>query len=177
LTIRKANVGDAKRLAAIAEETFRDTFAAVNTAKDMELHCRTNYSEARQAEEIVDPNMVTLLCEQDGNLQGFAQLRWGDPPDCVVADAPGEIHRLYVVRDGHGRGVAHEIMTACLDEVGRHGSDVVWLGVWERNPRAIAFYMKFEFREVGEHIFPVGNDPQRDIVLARPVAHASSSCG
>jgi ribosomal protein S18 acetylase RimI-like enzyme len=58
----------------------------------------------------------------------------------------------------------------------RRGSDVVWLGVWERNPRAIAFYRKFEFREAGEHVFPVGNDPQRDIVLVRPLARGSEIC-
>jgi ribosomal protein S18 acetylase RimI-like enzyme len=60
-------------------------------------------------------------------------------------------------------------MNACIEEMSLHRSDVVWLGVWERNPRAIAFYRKFGFREVGTHVFPLGNDPQRDIVMARPV--------
>ena len=67
-------------------------------------------------------------------------------------------------------------MRACLDEMERRGYDVVWLGVWERNPRAIAFYGKFEFREAGEHVFPVGNDSQRDIVLVRPLAQRSEIC-
>jgi len=157
-------------LAAIAEETFRDTFAAMNAPEDMELHCRASYSEAIQGEEIANPDMLTLLCEQDGNLVGFAQLRWDTPPDCVVADAPGEIQRLYVARDCHGLGVAHDLMNACLDEMASHRCDLVWLGVWERNQRAIAFYKKFGFQEVGEHVFPLGNDPQRDIVMVRPVA-------
>jgi ribosomal protein S18 acetylase RimI-like enzyme len=169
-TIRKAHRHDAKQLSAIAEETFRDTFAAVNAAEDMALHCRASYSEAIQAGEIDNPKMITLLCEHSGRLVGFAQLCWGSAPSCVVADAPGEIQRLYVVRDCHGRGVAHDLMNAGMDEMTRRGSDVVWLGVWERNPRAIAFYRKFGFLEVGEHVFPLGSDPQRDIVMARPVA-------
>jgi RimJ/RimL family protein N-acetyltransferase len=41
--------------------------------------------------------------------------------------------------------------------------------VWEHNPRAIAFYRKFGFVAVGDHIFPVDHDPQRDILMARPV--------
>lgn len=167
--IRKAERDDATSLATIAEATFRDAFAGVNTARDMDLHCRTSYGEAIQAEEIADPNRVTLLCEQRGRLVGFAQLRWGDVPACIVADAPGEIQRLYVVSDSHGTGVAHDLMRGCLDEMGRRRSDVIWLGVWERNPRAIAFYKKFAFIEVGEHVFPVGRDPQRDVVMARPV--------
>ena len=67
----------------LAAATFRDTFEGANTPENMELHCRASYSEAIQAAEISDPNLVTLLCEQDGRLVGFAQLRWGDAPHCV----------------------------------------------------------------------------------------------
>jgi diamine N-acetyltransferase len=172
--IRRAQRCDAIQLSAIAEETFRDTFAAVNAAEDIDLHCRNSYSEAIQADEIANPNRVTLLCEDGERLVGFAQLRWGKAPICVVADAPGEIQRLYIVNDFHGKGVAHGLMNACMDEMTSHRSDVVWLGVWERNPKAIAFYRKFGFREVGEHTFALGCDPQRDIVMARPVANSRS---
>lgn len=170
--IREAGPGDARRLAAIAEETFRDTFAAVNTEENMEFHCRSHFGEAIQSREIADPNMVTLLCEQGGSLVGFAQLRWGQPPECVVGAAPGEIQRLYVVRESHGQGIAHDLMNACLSEMASHASDVAWLGVWEHNPRAIAFYRKFGFREVGEHVFPLGSDLQRDVIMSRGLAGA-----
>ena len=173
-TIRRAHRLDAKKLSALAEETFRDTFAAVNTPEDLALHCRTSYSEAIQEEEISNPDRVTLLCEDDGRLIGFAQLRWGEAPSCVVADAPGEIQRLYVVSDCHGKGVARDLMNACIDESRSRRLDVVWLGVWERNSRAIAFYKKWGFLEVGEHTFQLGRDFQRDIVMARPVADVRS---
>ena len=101
---------------------------------------------------------------------GFAQLRWGEPPGCVVASAPGEIQRLYVVREFHGKGVAQELMRASIEEMINRGSDVAWLGVWERNTKAIAFYAKCGFHEVGEHTFQLGGDPQRDIIMARAVA-------
>jgi ribosomal protein S18 acetylase RimI-like enzyme len=168
-TIRRALQHDAAQLAATAEETFRGTFAAAHTAEDMDLHCRSSYGEALQAQEIANPNMVTLLCEQSGRLVGFAQLRWGEVPSCVVAQSPGEIQRLYVVSDFQGKGVAQDLMDVCIGEMANHRSDVVWLGVWERNPKAIAFYRKSGFSEVGDHVFPVGKDPQRDIVMTRPI--------
>ncbi len=173
-SIRRARHDDATQLSVIAEQTFRDTFAGVNTAEDMDLHCRTSFSEASQAEEIADPNRVTLLCDCGGGLAGFAQLRWGRAPSCVVADAPGELQRLYVISEFHGKGVAHDLMNACIDEMTSHRSDVLWLGVWERNPRAIAFYKKFGFHEVGAHVFPLGNDQQRDVVMARSVVEPRS---
>lgn len=168
--IRTANPGDAQRLSRLAEATFRDTFAGVNTAADMHVHCRASYSQAIQAGEIADPGMLTFLCEEEGEkLIGFAQLRWRGAPGCVRAQAPGEIQRLYVIGSRHGQGIAQELMTACLHEMETRGSDVAWLGVWESNPRAISFYRKFGFVEVGEHVFPLGSDPQRDLVMARAV--------
>ena len=170
LTIRKADRGDAKQLARIAEATFRATFGVANTAADIELHCQTNYGEAIQASEISNPDMTTLLSEDDGTLIGFAQLRWGDAPACVAAKYPGEIQRLYVDNDWHGKGVAQHLMDVCIRTMRQRGSDVIWLGVWERNPRAIAFYKKFGFVEAGAHTFPLGRDLQRDIVMLRSVA-------
>ena len=171
--VRRAGRPDARQLSSLAEATFRDAFEATNTPENMALHCRTSYGEAIQAAEVADPDMVTLVCESQGTLLGFAQLRWGGAPSCVVAADPGEIQRLYVAREFHGLGVARQLMRACLDEMRARRADVVWLGVWEHNPRAIAFYRKFGFAEVGEHIFPLGSDPQRDIVMARPVAGGS----
>lgn len=98
------------------------------------------------------------------------RLRWCDAPDCVAAQSPGEIQRLYVVDAWHGKGIAQDLMHACIREMEARGSDVAWLGVWERNPRAISFYRKFGFVEVGDHFFSLGNDPQRDIVMARSIA-------
>lgn len=162
-SIRTASPNDARQLAEFAEATFRDTFGAANTPEDMDLHCRASYSEAIQSGEIARPDMLTLLSEQGGALTGFAQLRWADAPDCVTAKAPGEIQRLYVAGDWHGKGVAQALMRASLEAMRERDADVVWLGVWERNPRAIAFYRKFGFVEVGDHVFSVGSDPQRDI--------------
>lgn len=166
-TIREARSTDAKRLSDLAEATFRATFDATNTAEHMEPHCQSSYGEQIQAAEIADRGMVTLVSEDKGRLIAYAQLRWGKAPDCVSAKNPGEIQRLYVVEDWHGKGAAQELMKVCIDEIKQHGSDALWLGVWERNPRAISFYRKFGFVEVGDHIFPLGGDPQRDIVMVK----------
>ena len=167
--LRIARRGDAQRLSSLAERTFRDTFGAVNTAANMDLHCKDSYGEAIQEAEILNPKMATLLFEDKGALVGFAQLRWGGAPQCISAASPGEIQRLYVGKDWHGKGAAQELMSACLGEMEARGSDVVWLGVWERNPRAIAFYRKSGFVDAGEIAFPLGRDLQRDIVMFRPV--------
>lgn len=59
------------------------------------------------------------------------------------------------------------LMQSALLNLRQRDLDPVWLGVWEHNPRAISFYRKLGFTEVGEHIFQVGSDPQRDIIMKR----------
>lgn len=167
--LRIASVHDSRPLAELAETTFRETFADANTAEDMRLHCTSSYGEAIQLGEITNPAMLTLLAEEDGRLIGFAQMRWGDAPSCVAGKAPGEIQRLYVERSWHGKGAAQELMATCIAAMEQRNTDTIWLGVWERNPRAMTFYRKFGFIEAGDHVFPLGKDPQRDIIMARAV--------
>ncbi|MFA6955686.1 MAG: GNAT family N-acetyltransferase [Thermoanaerobaculia bacterium] len=168
--IRRAEERDAARLGELAEQTFRDAFAAMNTPENMEHHCREQYGEAIQAREILDPSITTLICEDEGELVAYAQLRWGHAPEHLVAAHPMEIQRIYVVRTWHGRGLAQELMGEALRLAERGGADLVWLGVWELNPRAIAFYRKSGFEESGSHTFVVGDDPQRDVIMVRAVA-------
>ncbi len=166
-TIRNASLADAKALASLAERTFRATFGAANTTQDIALHCATNFNEAAQTNEIADPKRMTFIAEDAGVLVGFAQLRSGAPPSCVEGEHPMELQRLYVDAPWHGKGIAHEIMKACFDEAAKRNADVLWLGVWEKNPRAVSFYWKLGFVEVGEHIFVLGKDRQRDVIMVR----------
>lgn len=169
LSIREAEVSDAQRLSLLAETTFRATFAASNTADDMETHCRNTYSVAIQTAEIENPKMMTILVEDDQQLAAYAQLRFDQVPDCIADKTAAEIQRLYVADAWQGQGVAQALMNACLEAIAGRDLKTVWLGVWEHNPRAIKFYQKFGFAEVGEHVFPVGSDPQRDLVLAKSI--------
>lgn len=168
--IRPAEGRDAAALAELAERTFRDTFAHVNRAEDIDLHCRNSYRDSIQAAEIHDPDRTTLVCHVADSLIAYGQLRRGNPPPCVVATSPVEIQRLYVDAPWHGQGVARALMDSLLDAAVAFGADVAWLGVWEQNPRAIAFYAKSGFAVVGDHVFVVGEDPQRDLVLAKSLS-------
>ncbi len=165
-TLRRATVADAAALAVLAERTFRDTFAGANSPQDMETHCAENFSMDIQRSELADPQRVTLLAEAGETAAGFAQLVLGNAARCLRCALPAELNRLYVLGEWHGRGVAQELMAAALAAAARAGCDQLWLGVWERNPKAIAFYRKFGFEVIGEHRFVLGRDPQRDLVMA-----------
>jgi len=167
--IRRASASDAPALAALAERTFRETFAAANTAADMQRHCEASYGEALQRAEIEDPERETWVAASDGSLVAFLQLRLPAPCPVNPEAAGAEIQRFYVDTAFHGRGLAHELMTLAIERAVASGAAVLWLGVWEHNPKAQAFYRKWDFVVVGEHTFRVGGDPQRDLLMRRTV--------
>lgn len=167
--IRAGRRDDAAALAEFAERSFREAFAAQNRPADLDLYLTKAYGEHQQANELGDPGIVTLIVEVDGQLAGFAQLRPGKAPNCVRASSAIELWRFYVDRSWHGRGIAHSLMRATLDAARARAADTLWLGVWEHNPRAQAFYRKCGFVDVGQQSFTLGTDVQTDRVMARTV--------
>lgn len=163
--IRRATRADAAALAELAAGTFADTYAAHNDPADMAAHIGANYGESRQAEELADPAASYLLAELDGRIIGYAYIIAGRRPDGIPLDAPVELARFYVASDWHGRGVAQHLMAACVAEARRGGGRTFWLGVWQENPRAIAFYRKAGFRIVGTTSFRLGSQVQDDHVM------------
>ena len=152
-------------LADLARATFYDAFAATNDAADMALHLERAYGVPQQHAEIADPRITTLLVEQDRSAIAYAQIRSGHIPECVSGPAPIELWRFYVDRQWHGRGVAPALMDRVKAEARARGAKTLWLGVWERNDRARAFYAKCGFADAGEHIFLFGTDPQTDRIM------------
>ncbi len=165
--IRTATVDDAPTLADFGERTFRDAFAAANRAEDIDAYVGATYSADRQRDDLADPARVTLLAEAEGRPIAYAQLREGVAPACVTGPAPIELLRFYVDSAWHGRGPARVLMDAVVAAAVERDARTLWLGVWDRNPRAIAFYEKCGFRDVGSQAFLLGTDRQTDRVMVR----------
>ena len=132
----------------------------------MEAYCAASFGSSIQRREILDARCTTILAEVGGSLVAFAQVRFDSSKSCVRANAPAELYRIYVSNEWQGRGLAHDVMREIFDTAVRGGADCIWLGVWEENPRAIAFYSKYGFTAVGDHVFQLGDDMQRDIIMA-----------
>lgn len=175
IEISRGKIEDAAALATFAAHTFEATYAAHNKPEDMQDHLSSNFGVEQQTAELVDPNTATILVRSGGALVAYAQVRKHPPPDCVPDSTAIELHRFYLDRKAHGTGLAlalmQEVREAARDLGGRH----VWLGVWEQNPRAIAFYKKAKFIDVGGQIFMVGPDEQQDRVLVACVDQKEKS--
>ena len=177
VTYRRGTGDDASRLAEFATRAFTQTYAEFNTAEDIRDYIASSYGLTRQKRELSDPAMITVLAESGDALIGYAQVRRKEVPSCVTQEAPAEIYRFYVDASAHGKGVAQRLMDESMNAARDLGAKNIWLGVWERNARAIAFYRKRGFIEIGEQHFQLGSDRQRDLVMIRPVGDVCGECG
>jgi len=165
VSIRRGLPGDAAELARLAARTFEETFRADNRAEDLDAHLTAAFGTKQQLQELLDPDMATLIAHDGPRFVAFAQVRRQAPPSCVVHERPIELRRFYVDRSAHGTGVAQALMGQVRQSALAMEGEHLWLGVWERNPRAIAFYKKLGFVDVGSTDFYVGPDRQTDRVM------------
>ncbi len=167
--MRKAREGDLVELAALAERTFRDSFGADNAPADIDTYVVKSLSFDNIRAEYADPRTVFMLaydCDSS-DIVGFAKLRAGASHARSTAMRPIEIERLYADKPYIGTGVGAMMMQSCINYASTASCDELWLGVWERNRRAIEFYERWGFLKVGEQTFTLGSDSQNDHVMSR----------
>lgn len=165
LTLSIASHDDAAALSKISTDTFFETFERFNTKEDMEAYLLQNFTTDRLHEELADPasQFVMALCE--GMLAGYMKLRRSDPPAELATQPALEIERLYVSKPYQSKKVGAALMQHAIDTARSEGSKALWLGVWEHNPKAIAFYERWGFKTFGSHGFQLGSDLQTDLLM------------
>jgi molybdopterin-guanine dinucleotide biosynthesis protein A len=166
--VRQAGPEDAPLLAALGSRLFQEAFAKDNRPEDMARYVGENFAVPILLRELQESGGHMLLLEQDGEPVGWAHLR----PSSADGRGhhPFEIRRFYVDGRWHGTGAAAALLSAVLQQARATGADAVWLGVWEHNRRAQAFYGKHGFAPVGRQPFQLGSDVQTDDVLLRPAS-------
>ena len=164
--IRGGTVADAQALAGFAARVFVEAFGADTHPDDLQRHLASAYGPVQQAAELADPDVTTLLATHGGQLVAYAQLRRNaQPPPCVVHAAAVQLQRFYLDPALHGNGLATRLMHRSQLVARELGGRHLWLSCWERNARALAFYRKAGFVDVGMTHFVVGADRQIDRVL------------
>lgn len=168
--IRAATAADAALLAEMGARAFTQAFGEQNTPENLKAYLGASFSPQVQASELAQAGSVFLIAESEGTLAGYARLLVGSKETCITGSRPVELVRFYALQEWIGKGLGGQLMQACIDTARSRGGDVLWLGVWEKNARAIKFYQKWGFVEVGRHPFKLGTDLQMDWIMQRGLA-------
>ncbi len=159
IVLRKLTIDDLHELRALGRRTYYEAFAKDNSAEDMRLYLDEAFSETRLSREISDPNTHFYFAELAEATAGYCKINFGPAQTESIADAV-ELERIYVDADFQGQGVGAAMMEQAIALARAEKARYLWLGVWEKNPLAIAFYRQFGFERFGQHIYQLGTDPQ-----------------
>lgn len=167
--ISPASLSDATSLRNLMEQTFIDTYAVFNTPENMQKQIAERFGLVQVQQELQDANVQYLLVKQNERLIGFTKLVKDHSAKGLEGQKVVEIERIYVARTHHGKKLGAKLMQACLNWSKEEGFTTVWLGVWEHNQKALAFYQKMGFQRFGEHVFVLGTEVQNDFLMKKEI--------
>jgi diamine N-acetyltransferase len=169
LHIRRATPRDAEVVASLSARTFKSAYAAQIDPAALDRFVTVTFSPARIREELRDPMAMCLLASDGAAIVGYANLRQASPPGGINAPNPVELTRIYLEEQAIGHGYGSALMQACLDAARESNYETIWLGVWERNERAIQFYRRWGFTVAGSQAFDFLGETQTDLVMTRQI--------
>lgn len=165
--IRRCNKDDLPILREISRETYRSTFAGMNTEANMNAYLEKAFSLDRLEAELLNEASFFFFAFEDHQLAGYLKLN--DTPAQTDLHDPSslELERIYVAGGFQGKRLGYRLIKRAVDTAKEFHKSYLWLGVWEKNEKALEFYRKNGFYPFGTHSFVMGDDVQRDFLLRK----------
>jgi GNAT superfamily N-acetyltransferase len=173
IIFRPARPDDALCLGVLSTQVFLDTYArqGINAAiagEVLRLHSVAVYKDL-----LAEPGVTVLVAECGGNLIGFSQVADGRGDPRVPASAAAELCRLYVQEGFTGRGLGRDLLRQAEKAAAVRGAEMLWLTAWEGNERALSFYPRCGYDELGDTVYTIDGVDYPNKVFGRRVGHVA----
>ena len=170
LSIRRATAGDAAALSVVGSATMLETYADKIRGSDIVAHCIAKHGANVYASWLADPNIVIWIAETASHAAvGYLVLMPAALPEPDPHPDDLEVQRIYLLSRFHGTAAGHALMNHAIAETRARGKRRLVLGVLKANTRAVAFYRRQGFAEIGTRIFRVGASVFDDFVMGLAV--------
>lgn len=167
LCFRQCTQEDIDTLRDFSCRTFFETFVHQNTPSNMESYLRKAFDIEKLRSELSNENTSFYFLYSDEILAGYLKLNEA-PAQTDIHDVQSlEIERIYVSKEYQGKGLGGYLMEQAIRIANLRKKRYVWLGVWEKNEKALRFYKKTGFYEIGTHSFFVGDEEQTDSLMRK----------
>jgi len=167
IIVRIASDKDAELIADLSRQTFYESFASDNTTANMDKFLEEQFTRQKLIDEVKQPWHIFFLAFINDEPVGYAKMSDGAIPLSLTSQSCIEIARIYSVQHTIGKGVGKKLMQTCHDIAKKKKKKILWLGVWEKNQKAIDFYTKWGFEKFGEQTFLLGDDLQNDWLMKK----------
>jgi ribosomal protein S18 acetylase RimI-like enzyme len=165
ISVFRAGLKDAELISKLSVETFYETYSWYNTPENMRDYTQKHFNPEQTKKDISTPHTYFLLAKITDETVGYAKLRVFEHPEEFKGKRHIEIERIYVQKAYQDKKAGYALMQKCIELAREKGFEVIWLGVWEKNSKAMEFYKKAGFESFGVHNFQLGDDAQKDYLL------------
>lgn len=167
LKIINLNISHLEELLAISRSTYSHTFASSNTPEDMEDYLNKAFNTHQLTQELIEKEAVFYFAKWNEKTVGYLKFNFGKAQTEQLPGNGMELERIYVLHDFQGNRIGEQLLAFTLKTAQEYQLDYVWLGVWEKNLKAITFYQRNGFEIIGSHPFQMGDDMQTDYLMKR----------
>ena len=165
LTINKIGVNEIESLQKISKQTFIEAFSEGNNEEDLSAYLEENLSMIKLRAELTNPDSQFYFATLNDEVIGYLKLNFGSAQTELEEESGVELERIYVLKEFYGKKAGQLLYAKALEIAQAVKAQYLWLGVWEKNLRAIRFYQKNGFVEFDKHLFRLGKDIQTDIMM------------
>ncbi|WP_339307908.1 GNAT family N-acetyltransferase [Paenibacillus sp. FSL R5-0519] len=163
----RCTIEHVSELQEISYETFNETFKAQNSPENMKAYLEKAFNREQLETELSMADSQFLFIYVNHELAGYMKVNINDAQSEKMGVESLEIERVYIRKEFQKHGLGKVLLHKAIELATEHHKTNIWLGVWEKNENAIAFYEKMGFVQTGSHAFYMGDEEQIDFIMTK----------
>lgn len=167
INMKKCTLEDLRKLQEISYETFNETFKHQNSPENMNTYLENAFNLKQLEKELANISSQFFFIYFNNEVAGYLKVNTNDAQSEEMGDESLEIERIYINSRFQKHGLGKYLLNKAIEIAMEHNKKKIWLGVWEKNENAIAFYKKMGFVQTGAHSFYMGDEEQVDFIMTK----------
>lgn len=167
INIKRCTLEDLHNLQEISYETFNETFKHQNSPENMNAYLERAFNLKQLEKELSNISSQFYFMYFNNEVAGYLKVNTNDAQSEVMGDESLEIERIYIKNNFQKQGLGKYLINKAVEIALEQNKKKIWLGVWEKNKNAIAFYKKMGFVQTGTHSFHMGDEEQTDFIMTK----------
>mgnify|MGYP005828571397 FL=1 len=167
ISIKECTLEDLLILQKISYETFNETFKDQNSPDNMNAYMERAFNLNQLEKELTNNSSEFCFIYFHNEIVGYLKVNTDGAQSEEMGDESLEIERIYIKNKFQKHGLGKHLLSKAMELAMEHNKQKIWLGVWEKNENAIAFYKKMGFVQTGAHSFYMGDEEQTDFIMEK----------
>lgn len=155
LEVKIPTLNDLAALTELATKTFIESHGTSASQNDIAEYVRKHYSVTEFEKELTDSNSVYRIVYLDGKIAGYSKIIYNCTNPNIAEVTVCKMERLYVLKEFYDQKIGKQLFDLNVTLAKANNQIGIWLYVWAENKRALRFYEKQGFKNIGATSFKI----------------------